>query len=548
LYDDTLGYARIKSKDQTTVAEEILNGLQGYLESEEGLSLTDQQRQAVQQEISTIRSAGTATRQVQSLFMQPGTTSYDRYAKHDQIVQAITDINSLAEMTKRQNIAESRRLEIKTDPTIKTRYRTQSKNIVDDIYPHLRNINQTAVDLREAVGQADSLVFNIRSERALALRSIYERISAVKSAEISAGRTFGGSDVLDLIDSVQAQMSSLVGSQEARKILMTETIVEDGDQNITAMMELFSQARARRIALASRSRVDLHAVSRVKESYDRSVSVKAIANASLLDAGMPELPADISQITDDQATAFIKAGRKIRKLGGITDAEKVDLEVLSELMGRIRNPDALATYGDSSTDALEAYRYYRQGVAAAASAEEEAGRLAANALLAPVDIPVEASHAATRASSSAAGPTARETTYKRFSDSLKRGALGDALKNKTVKRGLIGAAALSGFSFIYSARKDHSASDVTGPPLMPGGNPYEDGYPQPSVSIQENLNIMNPSTRGMQYKIYTSGSTEDTENLSSMLNGVVDGPINSTMYNSLPRLGQDPYSRVASSF
>jgi hypothetical protein len=83
---------------------------------------------------------------------------------------------------------------------------------------------------------------------------------------------------------------------------------------------------------------------------------------------------------------------------------------------------------------------------------------------------------------------------------------------------------------------------------MPGGNPYEEGLPTPGPSMLEGFNMANPITRGMQYKIYTSGSTDDTERLSSMLNGVVDGPINSTMYNSLPRLGQDPYSQVASNF
>ena len=547
LYDDTLGYARVMRTDQSIAAKEVLQGMEAYLSGSEGTTLSPEQQEAIRQEISTIRASGTAAEQVQSLFMQTGTTAYERYAKHDQLVRAITDINTAAEISKRESIAESRRLAIKTDPVIKSEYRTQSKNIVDDISSELISIDKKAKELLTTGGQADAEVFNIRTQRVLALRKIYERISAVKSAEISAGRTFDGSSALDLVDSIEGQMSSLVGAQEARKILTSETITES-DDDITFMMELFKQARSRRIAQASKGRVDLHAVAAVKQNYDRSIALKSMANRTLADAGLPSLPSDIADITGDQAQHVIDAARYARRRLSITDAEKSDMQVLSELMARIKGTGTMSGYEGASEEAAAAYQYYFQGTGAIKRAEEEAGRLASTGLLSPAEIPAAATDAVTQSAGSASSPTATQTTYRRFTDSLRRGALGDALKNKIVKRGLIGAAALSGFGFIYSARKDHSASDVTGPPLMPGGNPYEEGYPQQNLSIQENLNIANPSTRGMQYKIYTSGSSEDTERLSSMLNGVVDGPISSTMYNSLPRLGQDPYSQVASSF
>ena len=52
----------------------------------------------------------------------------------------------------------------------------------------------------------------------------------------------------------------------------------------------------------------------------------------------------------------------------------------------------------------------------------------------------------------------------------------------------------------------------------------------------------------MQYKINVNGSQKDIEKMQSLAEGVVDGPVNSTMYNSLPRLGNDPYQNVASRF
>jgi hypothetical protein len=52
----------------------------------------------------------------------------------------------------------------------------------------------------------------------------------------------------------------------------------------------------------------------------------------------------------------------------------------------------------------------------------------------------------------------------------------------------------------------------------------------------------------MQYKINMSGSQQDIEKMQYLANGVVGGNVDSTIYNSLPRLGRDPYSEVASRF
>jgi hypothetical protein len=56
------------------------------------------------------------------------------------------------------------------------------------------------------------------------------------------------------------------------------------------------------------------------------------------------------------------------------------------------------------------------------------------------------------------------------------------------------------------------------------------------------------ASSGVQYRINTSGSMEDLNRLRGLFGDVVDGPIDSTMYNGLPRLGQDPYADVASRF
>ena len=557
IYDDTLGYARVKNLDQPAAATETLRGLAAYLDSSEGRTLSVEQREAIEAEVATIRAAGSGAKQIESLFMAPGTQAYDRFAQHDQLVRSITDIQTIAATSKSSNIADSRRLKFSTDPVVKTKFQTQSKNIVEDIQSNLKTIQSKVEELRGVKTAADSEVFNIRAKRIETLRSIYERMSAVKSAEISAGRTFTGADMLDLADSVEAQMARFMDTQEAAKVVTSELISED-DRNITFMMELFGAARKRRLAVAQKDRIDLHKVARVDSIYAGpgvGTGVRTRTNAALRAAGLPDMPASIADVSVEQANEAIKSIRTIRKTlpKGTTPASVAsDLQILSELMSRIKDGGVsgarLSQWEGASDEAASAFSYHFQGSRSVIEAEQTAANLVANGLLADADIPAAAVDAATRAATSATRMRPGGTVYKRIGESFRTGALGDALKNKNVKRGLVAAAALSAFGFIYSARKDHTASAVTGPPLMPGGNPYEEGLPAPSMSMQENINTINPVTRGMQYKIYTDGSMEDSERLSSMLNGVVDGPINSTMYNSLPRLGQDPYSQVASSF
>lgn len=125
----------------------------------------------------------------------------------------------------------------------------------------------------------------------------------------------------------------------------------------------------------------------------------------------------------------------------------------------------------------------------------------------------------------------------------------DVFKSKNVRTGAIAAAALIGASFLYQSKKkkDHTAADIQGPPLLPGGNPYETNYPTREAVINQ-IQQNNTSSPAMQYQVNTSGSMQDLNKLRGLFGDVVDGPINSTMYNGLPMLGQDPYSDVASRF
>jgi len=141
--------------------------------------------------------------------------------------------------------------------------------------------------------------------------------------------------------------------------------------------------------------------------------------------------------------------------------------------------------------------------------------------------------------------------YRRISEMLRdnTSSLRRLVDTRGFKATALGTMALIAGSFIYQNRKnkDHTQDAVTGPPLMPGGNPYEQGYPELNFA-QQDSNVPNRSIAGMQYRINTTGSMQDLNRLRGLFGDVVDGPINATMYDGLPMAGQDPYSDLASRF
>jgi hypothetical protein len=203
---------------------------------------------------------------------------------------------------------------------------------------------------------------------------------------------------------------------------------------------------------------------------------------------------------------------------------------------------------DARGEALEAYRYF-DAEANLARLADEYSTGAMDDMLMPADEISDSMKRVVAADPDIldASSSASRGAYTRVQDFMDSPALRQIYENPTIRRGAMGLAALAVFGFVYSARKDRTADEMSGPPLLPGGSAYESDMPKyvPSLS---NLKYLNPVVAGMQYKINVHGSQKDIEKMQSLTQGVVDGPVNSTMYNSLPRLGKDPYQNVASRF
>jgi hypothetical protein len=139
-----------------------------------------------------------------------------------------------------------------------------------------------------------------------------------------------------------------------------------------------------------------------------------------------------------------------------------------------------------------------------------------------------------------AGETQRpsETAYKRIGKEF--------FDKPIVKKSAYAIAGLVAASFIYSGAKDRSQSDMSGPPLLPGGSAYE-AMSQRQPQIPEG-SIFSGYDQGVSYTVNIEGSREQAESFSNSIGSVARGPVNSTMYRGLPQLGKDPYSQIASSY
>ena len=551
LYDQKSGYSRFSSLDMEQSRKSIVSGITQYIEAADKKGrLTAAQRQALEEEVRKIQSYGNAAEAIQYLYMREGTTAYQKYATHDQMVKGLNEIFNVAEATKSKNIAQARTAAASLDAQTYSAYSDQVESVLGTVQKTINDIKDMELKKKISAGRTlgDDDLVKLRQLRMDLNRAVGQGITGIYQSEVAAGRS---PDILDITETFQSLIERQ--STDAEAVLRSE-FIEEGNDNITFTMNLFRTSRKRMLSRAMRKRVDLDAVQRVEDIFNQSQNILA-AVTSRTGTQIRSL----SDIGEAEAAELVSIAREAKRAKGViknaavpvmpfilTDEEMSNLDVLKEYAGRVRGGSKFQDKaGEALPDTYHAYNYFVTGERMAREVADESQALAQKVASSPAASGPIAN--AINAVKTSLNSVATSTQYKRFTDSFKNGALGEALQNKGVRRGLIAAAALATFGFVYSARKDRSMDDIAGPPLLPGGSAYETDYPQ----MQMNPNAYqysNQTQRGVQYKVYLDGSTEDTENLTSMLGGVVDGPINSTMYNSLPRLGQDPYSQVASRF
>lgn len=568
MFDESFGFARITGQDQATVKTQIIRGLEAAMGEElsPGVALSPAQLEAMK--LHRDQLAGQDTKVgIESMYMKVGTEAYSQYADLDQMIRSIMDIQSASTTITRQAELTARELSRNLDPVAKAAYQDTTENIIGTVSTELKTLQGSVQSL--IAGQAQSQV-NMKTLRTTILSDLHKGVSAAMATagiDVQAPAVGDTDKALDIMETLSANLQSTIGRETRNLLQGTPTLLEDGsDAGIDAFHNMASAMKKRIIARSSQTRADKFAVLRAEDAYRSGIGdLRAGAEQLMMDkltagsgpsAKMALRPIPIStelaDMTRDEALSFIDASRNIRKGRGATKRALTDAEtIVVQFAKRVKDdvPGTAQIPLDMPGETLESANAFMYHVAGRRQLEQ-AGEQAAEAMkgfLSGSDIPTVTRDAVTRAKSTARTAFSAGTTYKRMVESFRTGALGDALKNKGVRTGLAAAAALSVVGFVKSYRRDHSRDDISGPPLLPGGSAYESGYPARQAVI-ENLRSLNPLTKGMQYKVYTSGSSADAEKLRSMVGGVTDGQVNSTMYSSLPLLGQDPYSQVASQF
>ena len=136
--------------------------------------------------------------------------------------------------------------------------------------------------------------------------------------------------------------------------------------------------------------------------------------------------------------------------------------------------------------------------------------------------------------------------FKRFSQKIKDGEFTKLFKEPMIKNSVLAIGALAVGSLAYSSYKDRTVDDMTGPPLLPGGSPYESNYP---TRIPQIPNMSNSGYEtGNNYDININGSPEDVEKFNQLASSLSNGKIRTTIFNRIANVAEDPYGSIASSY
>jgi hypothetical protein len=134
-----------------------------------------------------------------------------------------------------------------------------------------------------------------------------------------------------------------------------------------------------------------------------------------------------------------------------------------------------------------------------------------------------------------------DVPYRRITDKFP--AINDMLSmvSRNKSKFIIGAAALASGAYLYSKRKpnDVSADSVMGPPLLPGGSPYE-MPPTEFVQYPDFSGTNNSEGLGESYELQMAGSQDQVQRFIEMTQSMGQGTT-ANVYSAIRNAGEDPY-------
>jgi hypothetical protein len=511
---DPVAYAERLNIKADRIADQasVISGLEDFL-GDSRLSML--QRLRVEAELKRLKELDLPGYE-EAISLKAGTPAYEAFAK---TALAADDSLKQEAISHSQDVIANNMAARSQRPIAVAEYRDLSRTFLKS--PEMSSLFGEMKDIDLALGgetmssavqaQRDTIKTEISMRMAESLRAIRDNYSP------SSG------NVLDIVDTLESEMTSMYG-ERGRSIF--SNLGEKGAED--TMMDIFRLAQERR-RLSSQS-FDAKHFGLVQQLYQDHVGSGT---------------ADLLKVDAEYAANFINFHKT-------NPSERVDeslLDFMKMVSGSANDRQNMRQrVGETVNEAFG--QYYNAN--RLAEIEAKAGSITASEVFSgPVTDTVaklkDELGEAVRSMSTTPGNIAK-SPYKRVMQSFNHGELGKLLESKNVRRSGVAAIALIGASFLYqrNKKKDLTQGDVAGPPLLPGGSAYDDRPPTRDMALQSAQT--QSQGYGMQYQVNTTGSIGDLNNLRSLLGGVVDGPVNSTMYNGMPSLGKDPYSDIASNF
>ena len=508
-------YNRLNKNDLPRVMETYIHDAERARDS---LS-SDVERAAVQSHIDEISAIKDHEEAIKVLTLKEGTSAYQKWAGTSALRTMGRDVY---DQFKAMEILMRRQASLKVNPLAATpiaEHMEVASALVESVKPHLEKLQALAnLELDSSGEVLKRVIANDVST------SLYQGISA------AAQGAPAGFNIFDLTQTIQSEIERGFGNTVASSAMSGDVNIEGAED---AMLQLHRDDLERRMQTRYLRGSNEESIDYVQARYEQ-VSGKSGTS--------------IAEVSADEAKDYIKRMNELIEEKGHKFVEGFDQDLYDFFRFRHNN---------NKLNVVESTEKGSRGLEAAsiiharetlARIEDQYGTAAAGHILPPEAIPEGAKRLVRTATEEADGITSvTKGTYTRIQDAMKSTAVREAIENPLIRKGAIGIVGLAAFGFIYSKIKDRSKDDMSGPPLLPGGSAYETDFPRSLPSISD-LKFLNPTVAGMQYKINVMGSQQDIEKMQSLTQGVVDGPVDSTMYNSLPRLGKDPYHSVASQF
>jgi hypothetical protein len=504
--------ARIRKKDMLSTIDSVVQGAQEYLSQ-----ITDNTERGLVQAFIDDVSASSVEQAIAKVSLEAGS----RYAVLQSYTQAAErsreSFDSMASYAKRLARTGSDPYEAFAI----AEYMDSAEALVESQKSSIDNLIDIANSFGDEI-QGDVLR-NIQAPKISG--DLFMGLSAAVEGNPSK-------NILDAFDTLESTIKVQYGQRIADKVLSAETDIVGMED---ALIKIREDARARRI----------------NSRTIRRVSDEAYQGISGLASGEGFSGIEFTDITKQQASEYVRyvneAQAAAQRMEGMTAEEFFSSRSSQDLYDFMRLRSGQANvFMDSDALSQEAVDVF-SAVRAREEIEAINARTTSDYAVSGSNISDDARRIVSEANSADDVTSVAKTNYTRIQDFIKNGSLRELFDDKLIKRSTLAMAGLAAFGFVYSARKERTQDEMTGPPLLPGGSAYETDFPRQVPTISD-LKYLNPTTLGMQYKINVSGSQQDIEKMQYLASGVVGGNVDSTIYNSLPRLGRDPYSEVASRF